>query len=318
MPTIEPPPLRGLVGFGDYQAAVSASIYPIRIDLAGDAGEFGGRIQSAGFGGVSLTEAYANSAFHCARKPSSGGSDGSLLIKCQTRGRTSYMHRDRAMVCDEGSLALFCGSSEIEGEQHCAAHAIVARLPAEMVATHAPHLRRHVGTVAAADRGAARMLSSALCELWNVRDMASAAERRLLPLSLLKLVEIAFCNLDRLPDGAVDATGSPEFGRLRRTIEEALGRSELSVEHLCRRLAMSRSSLYTLTAAAGTTPERLIFDIRLDRAREMLTSKALDGRSVGWIAFAVGFQDLSHFSRRFKTKFGISPLACRQKSRIEG
>ena len=53
----------------------------------------------------------------------------------------------------------------------------------------------------------------------------------------------------------------------------------------------------------GTPPHRFLMNVRMARASEML----LDGVSVTESCFASGFENLSHFIRLFKRKFGVSP-----------
>lgn len=46
---------------------------------------------------------------------------------------------------------------------------------------------------------------------------------------------------------------------------------------------------------------------RLDGAARDLRDPARCGRDIGRIAFDWGFSDLSHFTRRFKQRFGMRP-----------
>ena len=65
--------------------------------------------------------------------------------------------------------------------------------------------------------------------------------------------------------------------------------------------------------------ERYINERRLQRCRRALEDSRQDHRSIGEIAFKWGFSDLSHFSRRFKTRFGMSPSDYRREAlRLKG
>jgi AraC-like DNA-binding protein len=46
----------------------------------------------------------------------------------------------------------------------------------------------------------------------------------------------------------------------------------------------------------------------------MLGDPALKTRTISEIAFSIGFQELSHFSRRFTQRFGRSPRAYRTQA----
>jgi transcriptional regulator GlxA family with amidase domain len=59
----------------------------------------------------------------------------------------------------------------------------------------------------------------------------------------------------------------------------------------------------------GTTIGAFYLDLRLNRARLLLRDSALP---LSEIAAATGFASLSHFSRRFATRFGAPPARLRR------
>lgn len=60
-----------------------------------------------------------------------------------------------------------------------------------------------------------------------------------------------------------------------------------------------------------TTPGKWLLAKRLDHARNLL---ALTDKTVSEIAFESGFENLSHFSRVFRERFGASPAAMRTQA----
>ena len=85
----------------------------------------------------------------------------------------------------------------------------------------------------------------------------------------------------------------------------------ISVDALVAMAHMSRSTLMrTFRRVTGKTPIDYLLQIRLDRARVMLSDPE---RSITEIAFACGFQDSNYFSRRFREALGVSPRAFRQE-----
>jgi len=63
----------------------------------------------------------------------------------------------------------------------------------------------------------------------------------------------------------------------------------------------------------GTSPGRWLVGRRLSHAMSLLQHTQL---SITQISFECGFEDLSHFSRAFKDKFGRNPSAYRAVSAI--
>jgi signal transduction histidine kinase/DNA-binding response OmpR family regulator len=114
-----------------------------------------------------------------------------------------------------------------------------------------------------------------------------------------------------LRPSAVAVTSDDEafVERLRQTIEEHLGDDAFGVEQLAAAVGQSRATLYRrVQGLFDEPPMDLVWGMRLDRASDLLASRA---GSVAEVAYAVGFSSLSHFSRRFKERHGMSPSARR-------
>jgi transcriptional regulator GlxA family with amidase domain len=62
----------------------------------------------------------------------------------------------------------------------------------------------------------------------------------------------------------------------------------------------------------GTTAEKYLFTLRLDRGRELLRQSNLPDLDV---ALASGFSTAGHFSRSYKAKFGLAPRDERRAAR---
>jgi len=84
----------------------------------------------------------------------------------------------------------------------------------------------------------------------------------------------------------------------------------LDIDQLCRHVRMSRSKLYVeFKKQLGCSPGEYQQQLRLKSAAEAIRS----GKSVTMACYDVGFNDLSHFSRRFSQFFGCSPSQFRSK-----
>jgi CheY-like chemotaxis protein len=107
-----------------------------------------------------------------------------------------------------------------------------------------------------------------------------------------------------------DAAGPASFeARVRTAVARRLSDADLSVEALAEDLGYTRRTLTRkVKDAFDQPPSALIRRMRLDRGAELLREEA---GTVSEIAYAVGFNSLSYFSRRFKKHFGTSPSAYR-------
>ena len=84
----------------------------------------------------------------------------------------------------------------------------------------------------------------------------------------------------------------------------------LDIDLLCRHACMSRSRLYIeFKKQLGCSPGEYHQQMRLKLAAEQIRA----GKRVTEACYDVGFNDLSHFSRRFTRFFGCSPSAYREQ-----
>jgi len=83
--------------------------------------------------------------------------------------------------------------------------------------------------------------------------------------------------------------------------EPLLGRDRVAQE-----LGVSVRTLARAFAMHGTTFDRTLWNCRLEAAYEALLSSRVSA-SITDVALRHGFSDSSHFARRFKTRFGVTP-----------
>jgi transcriptional regulator GlxA family with amidase domain len=88
-------------------------------------------------------------------------------------------------------------------------------------------------------------------------------------------------------------------------IEENITNHNFSVEELSRQMSLSRVSLYKrLLTLTGKTPVDCIRTIRLKRAVQLLEKSQL---SIASVAYEVGFNNPTYFSKVFKEEYGTLP-----------
>lgn len=101
--------------------------------------------------------------------------------------------------------------------------------------------------------------------------------------------------------------------RLKAIIEGALHNHALKPADLAAAAGISVRYANSLLAEQGTSLERYVVLRRLERCYRALTDVVQAHRTVSDIAYSHGFSDLSHFTRRFKARFGCVPSECRPR-----
>lgn len=116
----------------------------------------------------------------------------------------------------------------------------------------------------------------------------------------LQVRALARCCLTSLDAAAID----PGLLAARQHCDSRFAEA-IELDGLAALAAMSRSAFTAaFRAAFGSSPIDHLIEVRLRNARYLLRDRSL---SVTEVAQRSGFNDLSYFSRRFRTRFGHSP-----------
>ena len=88
-------------------------------------------------------------------------------------------------------------------------------------------------------------------------------------------------------------------------VEKHMDEPEFSVEDFSGEMFMNRVTLYRkILSITGKTPLEFIRSIRLKRAAQLLEKS---GMTIAEIAYEVGFNSASYFTRCFKEEYGKTP-----------
>lgn len=131
--------------------------------------------------------------------------------------------------------------------------------------------------------------------------------------NMLGLFMVLLGKLARLYSSDV-VMGKNDCGRLTEVIAflHHHFRKKITLEQLCRVGNMSRSSLMrNFCRTVGTSPLQYQLQLRISEAIQLLQ---MTGKSLGEIAFEIGFSDSNYFSRQFKKTTGFSPQKYRKKN----
>ncbi|WP_144097495.1 helix-turn-helix domain-containing protein [Croceicoccus sediminis] len=102
--------------------------------------------------------------------------------------------------------------------------------------------------------------------------------------------------------------------RITKWARKQVGKREILPEEIAQHFGLSRRNLYRHFERMGTTPVRFLLALKAEKARDLLSSPESSRQSISTIAYICGFSDAAHFSRVFKSQFGLSPKEWRQKA----
>jgi AraC-like DNA-binding protein len=130
-------------------------------------------------------------------------------------------------------------------------------------------------------------------------------------LGVAQLCDLVAVTLGATRDAAAAAEGrgirAARLRAIKSDIEAHLAHGGLLPGVVARRQKVSDSYIRKLFEGEGTSFSQFVLARRLVRAHRMLTDRRWIERSIAWIAFEVGFGDLSYFNRTFKRSYGTTP-----------
>jgi AraC-like DNA-binding protein len=100
--------------------------------------------------------------------------------------------------------------------------------------------------------------------------------------------------------------------RIREYIGQHLHDPELSLDTIARDLNASKRSLHRALREIDGSIHNLIWHARLERCREDLRDPTKSQQSIANIAQSWGFKNSTHFSRAFRTRYGMSAREVRR------
>ena len=159
-----------------------------------------------------------------------------------------------------------------------------------------------------------RILRGFVQTLWSEAGATKEAQH-LSPYKpmLLDLVSMMLAEHSRCLGAPSKPQSNSVFEAMEVLIETRLSDPELCPQVLADELGVSLRTLQSVASAHLTTPRLRIASKRMERAAWRLSNEP--DAKVGIIGFECGYQDSSHFSKRFHSYFGVSPVQYRARLR---
>lgn len=107
-----------------------------------------------------------------------------------------------------------------------------------------------------------------------------------------------------------------QLTHVKSYIDRNLSNADLTLALVAQANGISLRYLHWLFNGSGASATQYIVSRRLDRCRRDLANPAMANRTVTEIAFAWGFADAAHFSKRFRQAYSMSPSEHRAKRNI--
>ena len=241
--------------------------------------------------------------------------DGAFLgVLFQKSGRTVCDPRSEQTILNSGDLLIWHGRHSVCFDMPEYFQKVCLLVSLDTFEGVLPEAKSYAGAHLLQHDSVSRLLGSCLSTLadevlTNDAEPAEAAVE--LTLGLLSAA------LTRHRESSNIGTRTNLYQRITSFIEKRLDDPELSPVMLARAHHVSTRYLHLIFSERGKTVAAWVKERRLAQCRAELANSGRD-RSVTDIAMNWGFSDLAHFSRSFRSAYGVSPLKFRSTPHASG
>jgi AraC-like DNA-binding protein len=250
------------------------------------------------------------------RTPSriSRASDDYVLVALGNSGVNGVYQDGREAVVSAGEFVIYDTTRPYELRFDDSFSQTILQMPRKLLQQRIGAFDALTATTFSSDRPLERLAYEFLIGLSQTIDRVDPATASRLLDQGLDLIAMAFA--DRMHARSSDQSfhRSALLYRLKNYILTHLRDGELSMSRAATATGISPRYASDLMADEQHSFRSYVQMQRLERCKRDLSDPAHAARHVGDIAFAWGFNDLAHFSRIFKQKFGASPREWREQA----
>jgi AraC-like DNA-binding protein len=279
----------------------------VHVDVkATDPDRYRGFIREAKFGEVVLTDILlSEQRINRSRRHISQLDKECYYIQLVHKGNVSVVQRGETYKSNAARGAIFSASEQYELHGHGEVRSLYLELPREAFAQRFPRERVPVTALIDTTQGLGRIATEYCVALATEGPKLSNDIRAGLGDQLMDMLAFTL----QAPTGDLpSAEGWMKQARLRSVqqwIEQHISDPDLSLDKVAGANGISLRYLHVLFEGCEMSASEWIWDRRLQLAYDGLARG--DGRSVTAIAFDHGFNSPTHFTTRFRQKYGMSP-----------
>ena len=241
--------------------------------------------------------------------------DGAFLgVLFQKSGRTLCDPHSAQTILNAGDLLIWHGRQSVCFDMPEYFQKVCLLVSLDAFEGVLPEAKSYAGAHLLQHDSVSHLLGSCLSTLADdvlMKDSEPAEAAVELTLGLLSAA------LTRHRESSNIGTRTNLYQRITSFIEKRLDDPELSPMMIAQAHHVSTRYLYLIFSERGKTVATWIKERRLAQCRAELANSGRD-RSVTEIAVNWGFSDLAHFSRSFRSAYGVSPLKFRNTPQVSG
>jgi AraC-like DNA-binding protein len=244
-----------------------------------------------------------------------GDMNGALFVAINLRGAGAARQRGREIALQEGEGVLLTRDDTGWTLVRPGATSFIGLMVPRMVLS--PMVRNVDDAVLrpiAKETGALRLLTRYLSVVSDDETLADVGLGQAIPTHVYDLIALsigATTTADEIAHGR--GVRAARLRTIKQDIVAHLSDGDLTPAKVAKRHGMTLRYLQKLFETEGVSYSEFLRGERLAKAYRQLTSPVHVQRSIGNIAYGVGFNDLSYFNRTFRRQYGATPSDIRHR-----
>jgi AraC-like DNA-binding protein len=246
---------------------------------------------------------YSGSASPMRSSASMHAAEGAIGLTIALAGSMSVKLDGEAVDLPPGG-AIFGAAGVLETYSQTSLYSVA--LSPRLLAPLVPNLPRMRQVMIPSGDPALRLLIGYLQTLEAQETITNADTGHVVARHVHDLIGLA---LGTIRDSAAlaDSKRAARLAAIKQDVHANSDDPRLSIAAIATRHAVSPRYIHKLFETEGVSFTEYVLGRRLRRAHDMLGDPRFSGMSIGAIAYAVGFGDLSYFNRCFRRRFGCAP-----------
>jgi len=184
---------------------------------------------------------------------------------------------------------------------------LIVKVPRRMLEARIARPDLMCAAVLEHDHSLAQLIAAYVAAAFNTADQISPMIAEMFASHVMDLLAQFLLDRERAQPVISRVSSAATFIRANRLIGLRFQDPDLTPDRIARELGTSTRTLHRMFAEHKTTVMKHLIGERVGRAAELLNSPQARHRTITDIAFACGFNDLSHFARAFEARMGVTP-----------
>jgi AraC-like DNA-binding protein len=287
----------------------------VQLDCSNTSDRFHGEITDQRLGTLRLSRVDSNRQLvqRSARQLARSDED-CFLLSLQLKGHGRVVQDGRAALLAPGDFALYDSTRRYTLAFDDEFSQLVLKTPRTLFKDRLARAEDCTALAVSGSSGMGRVAADLLRTVAREAPTLHPHEIERMADALIDVFAVAFGQSPVVHPVSRRSHGAAQLLRVKLYIDDHLRDPDLTPERVARAHGISTRYLSKLFETAGTSVGRFIWEQRLTRIECDLRSAACATQSISEIAFGWGFNDMSHFSRSFRARYGDCPRSYRSRT----